>query len=156
MTGHLIPSRFLEEKLPAKAQDWFSSLDTAPSEGAAFSAMLEGRTDIVAACALSLDTLAGSLTQEQLARLKTLWISIPLPENVLCSLESLPETPSSILASASAQIMSTKLKEEFLSARSMVFLPPDQSYLELKNKLQSFLEGPRAAKSKTPISKERN
>ncbi len=154
MTGHIVPGRFLDEKLPAKAKDWFSSITTAPDEDAAFAALLSGRADVVAACAISLDSLDERLSKEQIERMKTLWISMPLPENVLCSPESLSPQAKDVLASASAQITSTKLREEFLSARSMVFLPPDYSFLELKNKLQSFLEGPKAARSKTPVSKE--
>ena len=155
MTGHAVPTRYLEEKLPAKIQDWFSSVSTASSEKEAFHSLLAGETDIVAACDLDLDDdIEGNGASED--GLKRLWVSMPLPENVLCSRENLPENLAERLADASAKIMTLKLREEFLYARSMVFLPPDHSFLDLRNSLQRFLEGPRAAKSKTPVSKEPN
>ncbi len=155
MTGRTVPSRHLEEKLPCKTQEWFSSVDSAGSEEEAVDALLNDKSDIVACSDISLESLmdkAGAKAQS----LKRIWISMPLPENVLCSMESLGGKAAEKLAEASEEIKSSKLKEEFLTARSMVFLPPDHSFIELRNALQRFLEGPRAAKSKTPVSKESN
>lgn len=153
MTGRTVPSRFLEEKLPCKAQEWFSSISYAQDEEDAIESLMAGKSDIVACSDIALEARLEKSSASE-TPLKRIWISMPLPENVICSLESLPKPAAEAMALAVSEIGATKLKEEFLTARSMVFLPPDHSFLELKSSLQRFLEGPRAARSRTPVSKE--
>ena len=155
MTGRTVPARYLEEKLPCKIQEWFSSVVDAPDEETAFNSLIKGDTDIVACSDISMDSQLEKAGDNSHS-FKRIWISMPLPENVICSLESLGSPAADTMAGAATQIMSLKLKEEFLTARSMVFLPPDHSFTEPSLALQRFLEGPRAAKSRTQVSKESN
>lgn len=155
MTGKTVPVKYLEERLPCKIQEWFPSMSDARNEEAAFNALLSGDTDIIACSDISLDTEI-ERTGAKPEDFRRIWVSMPLPENVICSLESLGEPAAEKLSLACGKIMSMKFKEEFLTARSMVFLPPDHSFLEPRLALQRFLEGPRSSKSRTPLSKESN
>ncbi len=152
MTGCIVPMRFLEEKLPCKPAEWFSSVSYAHSEAAAFESLLADETDIVACDNRSLED-ALSRHGERAKGLQPIWMSISLPENVICSLDILPEEMAGKLKRAREEISSRPLREEFLTERSMVFLPPDHSFNESLTALQRYLEGPKTAQPKIPATK---
>jgi len=152
MTGCIVPTRYLEEKLPCKIQDWFSSISYAHNESSAFESLLNGESDLAACDNRSLEE-AIARYGEKARELHAVWMSLSLPENVICSLESLSPMIAEKLKAAKESLSSHPLREEFLTEKSMVFVPPDYPFLEGLASLQRYLEGPKTAQPKIPATK---
>lgn len=143
MTGCIVPLRFIEGKLPPGLSEWFSGISYAYSDSAAFEALLDGRTDLIACDRLALEE-AIALYGDKAKGLNIVWMSLALPENLVCSIDaipSLPEESRNKLLDACKELSMHKPREEFLTEKSMTFLPIDHSYTESLSSLERYLRG---------------
>ncbi|OGV54741.1 MAG: hypothetical protein A2X49_09720 [Lentisphaerae bacterium GWF2_52_8] len=126
----LLPSTWLREKLPGGLDSWFAKVSSVASPKQAIEDLAEGRTDIIA---IRRGDFMKALKEGRLQedKVKLLWVSMRIPENVICYLERPgdPIDPGTLKKMTWMISFKTRQAGSF-NQLSMRFEPASYAYME--------------------------
>lgn len=143
LAGYIMPEKFLREKLKQPLDEWFSKISFSVTKSGAVNKILAGEADLAAT---DMWTLGEYLKKnnDYSDKIETLWISVLLPEHLVCVSRASPYFSSEHLEILS-DFLWTRAKKRIYNSipynrRSFTFEPVDTDYIEKLRKLSKYLE----------------
>lgn len=143
ITGYMVPSKYLRDKLKTEPDKWFAEVNYTGNEQQSLEKLRRAETDIIAVNLLTLENFLAGEGRDADLKWSAIWVSFQLPEPVICVSSASPFLKSEALNKLKIFLWNASKKRhqegQSFNMMSLAFEPVDFAYNERLDTLRKFM-----------------